>query len=60
MFGPVREKDLWGELLNKGLWEVYEEPNTVNGVKSQWPEWAEYVVRMMEDRPVRLILDSQR
>lgn len=60
MFGPVRERerDVLRELLNKELWEVWEEPNAVNGVKSQWPEWAEYVVRMMEDRPERLILDS--
>lgn len=35
MFGPVRESNAWRELLNKGLWEVYEEPNAVNGVKSQ-------------------------
>jgi len=31
-----------------------------SGVKSQRPEWAEYVVRVTGDRPVRLVLDSHR
>lgn len=35
MFGPVRERDVLRELLNKELWEVYKEPNAVNGVESQ-------------------------
>jgi hypothetical protein len=50
MYGPTHEWGYWRPRWNNELYNLYKEPNIVEGIKIGRLEWTVHIIRMEEER----------
>jgi len=55
----LQENGSWRKRYNYELYEIFNEPNTVNYIKVKILAWAGHLVRMNNDRTLKKILNTK-
>ncbi|GFV71976.1 uncharacterized protein TNCV_2459091 [Trichonephila clavipes] len=54
IFGGIQDNETWRRRSNLDLYRLYKESDIVNVVKIQPIKWADHVIRMNEDHPLKM------
>jgi len=59
IFGVKKESGTWRKRYNYELYEIFNEPNTVNCIKVKRLAWAGHLVRMNNDRTLKKVFNTK-